>query len=188
MGTVPPTALPTAPPTALPTSALPTVPPTTLPTAPPTALPTVPPTALPTAPPTALSTVSPSSSPTKAAITCDNNGDSFVGKAGSRLFIKSCDWLKTRSHLCRSWFLWEEVNGDVYGPPAFVCREICDSCDPCYQHDKTKVYYNNGNVVKDCGWLDRQSKKGDICADFATNGVYPSPREACPTSCGVGIC
>merc|ERR1712190_417047 len=68
--------------------------------------------------------------------------------------------------------------------PAFVCREICDSCDPCYQHDKTKFYYKNENSVKDCGWLDKQSEKGDICDQVETDGIYPSAREACPSSCG----
>merc|ERR1711862_738344 len=105
-------------------------------------------------------------------------------------FTKSCDWLLVgqRSNYCNTWMSWHEVNGVIYGPPAFVCREVCDSCDPCYQHENTRFYYNEGNEVKNCQWLDRQSKKGDICSNIETDGVYPSAREACPTSCGVGSC
>jgi len=173
----------------IPSSPTPIVPPTASPTFPLTPSPTFSPTASPTEPLTASPTNPIIESPTNAPIDC-SDGDLFSAQAGTRVFTKSCDWLLVgqRSNYCNTWMSWHEVNGVIYGPPAFVCREVCDSCDPCYQHENTMFYYNEGNEVKNCQWLDRQSKKGDICADVETDGVYPSAREACPTSCGVGSC
>jgi ferredoxin len=146
-----------------------------VPTNPPTKSPTLPPTASPTAPPT--------ESPTGC-----KDGDSFYLIAGNRAFLKTCDWLKTRTSFCSIWMNWGEINGVVYGPPAFVCQAVCDSCDPCYQHDKTMFYYKNGNEVKNCSWLDGYSKKEDVCSEGATDGIYPSASEAFPKSCGIGYC
>merc|ERR1711862_632258 len=153
-----------------------------------TLTPTLPPTAPPTFPPTASPTVPPTTSPTNA-INCVN-GEKFYAQAGSRVFTKPCEWLSVgkRTIYCDRWMHWGEINGVVYGPPAFVCPELCGSCDPCYQLKNTMFYYKKDNTVKNCDWLDRQSKKGDICSDVETDGVYPSAREACPTSCGVGFC
>merc|ERR1719401_2881513 len=161
----------------IPSSPTPIVPPTASPTERLTASPTFPPTASPTNPII--------ESPTNAPIDC-SDGDLFSAQAGTRVFTKSCDWLSVgqRSNYCNTWMSWNEVNGVIYGPPAFVCREVCDSCDPCYQHENTMFYYNEGNEVKNCGWLDEQSSKDNICSNIETDGVYPSARDACPKSCG----
>jgi len=112
--------------------------------------------------------------------------------------VKTCEWLsstKTPADIvtyCSKYAKWGKINGVVKGPPGFVCRATCADCNPCYQHKKTMFYYKENSkgkaLLKNCSWLDKQSKKGDICSDGKTNGVYPPAHEACPTSCSVGSC
>merc|ERR1711862_151880 len=149
--TNPPTRSPTMPPTESPTNLptrSPTEPPTKFPTNVPTGSPTIPPTESPTNLPTGSPTVfptesptnTPSKAPTKAPITC-SDGESFYKNSKS---MDSCQWLtssKSRLKYCTKWLNWGKYNGVVYGPPGFVCRETCKSCDPCFQHNKAKFYF-----------------------------------------------
>merc|ERR1711982_137 len=203
--TVPPTNLPTGSPTTPPTESptylptgSPTEPPTKFPTNVPTGSPTWPPTESPTNLPTGSPTVfptesptnTPSKAPTKAPITC-SDGESFYKNSKS---IDSCQWLassKSRLKYCTNWVNWGKYNGVVYGPPGFVCRETCKSCDPCFQHNKAKFYFKQKKgkvVVKNCTWLKKNKKKSDICAKGKTDGVYPPAHEVCPDTCGIGTC
>merc|ERR1711862_410896 len=184
-----PTNLPTGSPTTFPTKSptnLPTGSPTIFPTKSPTNLPTGSPTVFPTEPPTST----PSKVPTKAPIKC-SDGKSFYVNSES---IKTCKWLKSsksRLQYCTKWISWGKYNGVVYGPPGFVCSKTCAGCDPCYQHKTAKFYFKKkkGKVVmKNCSWLDKQSKKGDICSDAKTDGVHPPAHEVCPVTCGIGTC
>merc|ERR1711862_1309 len=108
--------------------------------------------------------------------------------------IDSCQWLassNSRLKYCTKWVNWGKYNGVVYGPPGFVCRETCKSCDPCFQHNKAKFYFKQKKgkvVVKNCTWLKKNKKKSDICAKGKTDGVYPPAHEVCPVTCGIGTC
>merc|ERR1711862_924876 len=198
--TNPPTRSPTMPPTESPTNLptrSPTEPPTKFPTNVPTGSPTIPPTESPTNLPTGSPTVfptesptnTPSKAPTKAPITW-GDGESFYKNSKS---IDSCQWLassKSRLKYCTKWVNWGKYNGVVYGPAGFVCRATCADCDPCFQHNKAKFYFKKkkGKVVlKNCTWLNKNKKKGSICAKGKT-GDYPPAHEVCPVTCGIGTC
>merc|ERR1711983_471208 len=132
--------------------------------------PIVPPTASPTFPLTPSHTFSPTASPTEPLTASPTNP---IIESPTNAPIDCSD-------------------GDLFSAQAGT-RVFTKSCDWLLvgqrsNYCNTWMSWHEGNEVKNCQWLDRQSKKGDICADVETDGVYPSAREACPTSCGVGSC
>merc|ERR1711862_222874 len=153
--------------------------------------PTNPPTSSPIAPTTAP-TIPPTASPTTAPTQC-NDGGTFYLNTHSR---QTCKWLSSSkwriNKYCTKSVNWGKHEGVVYGPPAFVCRKTCSSCDPCYENKNARFYYKQTTkgkvVVKNCAFLQKRKEKKRICSVGKTNGVYPPAHEVCPKTCKVGTC
>jgi len=190
---VSPTSAPVAPTSApaAPTSA--PVAPTSAPVAP--TLAPVTPTSAPVAPTSAQPTPSPIQE-TAAPTGCDDGGVYFHRKKRGDAILKTCEELRERTdefitRICVRKTRYIDVEGIVYKPAEAVCRETCRSCVECYQNNRSFFYLKTKNggekVYKKCEWLakQRERKRNRICEEGDSDGIYPSPEEACPQICGV---
>ena len=128
-----------------------------------------------------------SQSPTTNCV--ENKSEKFlftVTKKG-KIKTKTCNWLKKKGNkalkICKS----KVAVTEKYNSPQYTCRVTCESCDPCYQNEKSKFFYKknkkNKVLLKNCSWLGNYKNPGSICKKDATNEGYGSASKVCPQVC-----
>jgi hypothetical protein len=127
---------------------------------------------------------------------CTQNGsDAFfvkINKKGKPM-LRNCDWLASssnKSNICN-----KKVNYyDSYSPAQDICQATCESCDVCYQNNRSKFYFrttNSGAVkTKKCMWLIKRDSEtiSDICSSEESSGGYGPASLQCPVTCSSSQC
>jgi len=98
---------------------------------------------------------------------------------------KPCRWLgkKTNVKFCTKLF---KATPELL-PPLEICPVTCGSCDPYYEHKKSKFFMKekqNKIISKTCKWLATSKDKNKICKkNTDSKGGYGPPRQVCPMTC-----
>jgi len=132
--------------------------------------------------------------PTPNECTENENDEFFVTENNEMPITRDCGWLTSRDDaddICKN-----RVDANDQFPPAQdVCKTTCESCDPCYENNKTKFLLqidSGGNPhFKTCGWLSDNTNDAisSICEEATDSyGGYGAPKDACVTTCNVGTC
>merc|ERR1712008_510329 len=129
-----------------------------------------------------------------------NSSDDFYYKTNKKGkdIIKSCAWLekKTEKKMGKIWDRQVKhlAEGDVTEPAQDVCQKSCDSCDACYQNNRSRFfngkYKEDGSPVSmNCKNLKKKAgkKKKRYCS-MTELDVYGPAREVCPKTCEIGDC
>merc|ERR1712183_1018403 len=108
--------------------------------------------------------------------------------------LKTCRWLQLRnpslkSRICK----YSVYYSDGFGPAQNVCKITCKACDKCYENPRSKFVIA---MVRDvpkymtCGRLATKKtvRIEHVCKKEIPNSEYGTPRETCPSTCGVDSC
>ena len=130
--------------------------------------------------------------PTKAPTTTnclEDDSKPFLLSISKKGNIKTqtCGWLKKKGDKALEICKKKVAVTEEYNSPQYACRVTCESCDPCYQNDKSKFFYKKnkkGNVIlKTCKWLGERNNPDKFCKKDQSSEGYGPANVICPKVC-----